>query len=114
MLNTRLVIFSLDLGLSFAILVLYIPFVESIALVVLLVTASIVAASREDLDELRADKIYIIIIIAFAVIALLSVAFFSPAPFSGYLFYGLIALNFGFLLTYVAMRLASSRHRQIL
>jgi len=108
-LNTRLVIFSLDLGLSFAILVLYISLVESTALVVLLITASIVAASKEDLTELRTDKAYIIIIIAFAVIVFLSAAFFSPVPFSGYLFYGLIALNFGLLLTYTAMRRLSSR-----
>ncbi len=110
MLNTRLVIFSLDLSLSFAILVLYISFVEAIVLVVLLITASIVAASKDDLTELRADKTFIIIIIAFAVTVFLSVAYFSPAPFSGYLFYALIGLNFGLLLTYAALRIASSRH----
>jgi hypothetical protein len=97
------------LGLSFAILVLYIGYLQSIALAVLLLTASVVVASRDDLTELRSDKAFVVIIIAFAAVIFLSVALFLP-PFNIEAFYALIGVNFALLLTYLALRIASSRN----
>ena len=84
----RLVVFSLNLGLSFAILVLYISSIEVISLVVVLITASIVAASKEDLTDLRADRNFFFIIILSAITSFLLAAYLST-PYNGILFYGL-------------------------
>jgi hypothetical protein len=89
--------------------VLYIGYLQSIALVVLLLTASVVVASRDDLTELRNDKAFVIIIVAFAAIVFLSAALFLP-PFNVEAFYALIGVNFALLLSYLALRIASSRH----
>lgn len=101
--SPRLIIFALNLGLSFAILVLYVGAVEAIALVVVLLTASVVAASREDLTELKNDRRLLIAMIIFAVMVFISAAYFS-SPYSPDLFYALIALNFALLGGYVVMR----------
>ncbi len=102
--NIRLLIFSLNLGLSFSILVLYIGYAEAIILVLLLVTASVVAATREDLTELKSDRNMILIMIGFAVAVFLSAAYFS-SPYSYDLFYFLVGLNFALLAAYSVMRM---------
>lgn len=108
----RVTIFALDMGLSFAVLILYIAFIEAIAIVVLIITASVVAASRDDLTELKSGKIYVAIMILFAILVFFSVAYFS-APFSQNLFYALITLNFGLLSAYIATRLLTTRRRGV-
>jgi hypothetical protein len=107
----RLVIFSLDLGLSFAILVLYISSIEVISLVVLLITASVVAASKEDLTDLRANRNFVFIIILSAIASFLLAAYFST-PYNGILFYGLFALNICLLSAYAVMRRLDSHRGQ--
>ncbi len=106
-----MIIFSLNLGLSFAILLLYVISFEAIGLVVLLITASIVAASREDLNELRTDRNLIMIIIGSVVVVFLSAAYFST-PYSLILFYELVTLNAALLIVYVAMRLLVTRRNR--
>jgi dipeptide/tripeptide permease len=104
----RLLVFVLDLGLSFAILVLYVAFEEALGLVVLLITASVFAASREDLTELKEKKSLIIVLLLFSAgVFFFAVYFFEP--YSLALFYGLIIANFGLLLGYVALRLQQRR-----
>jgi len=109
--NPRIVIFSLDLGLSFAILVLYISSIEVISLVVLIITASIVAASKEDLSDLRADRNFVFIMILSAITSFLLAAYLST-PYNGILFYGLFALNICLLSAYAIMRRLDSHRVQ--
>jgi hypothetical protein len=109
-LNARLLVFSLDLGLSFAILVLYISFVEALVLVLVLITATIVAASREDLTEFRSDTTMIAVAVGFAIVVFLTAAYASPA-FSTNLFYILVLANFGLLALYSILRVAHRSHR---
>jgi L-lactate permease len=106
--NIRLLVFSLNLGLSFAILVLYIGYFEAIILVLLLVTASVVAASREDLTELKSDRNMIFIMIGFAVVVFFAAASFS-SPYSLDVFYFLVGSNFALLAIYSLMRIRSKR-----
>jgi cobalamin synthase len=106
--NPRLIIFSVNLGLSFAILVLYIGSIDVISLVVVMLTASIVAASKEDLSELRTDKNFVYIMILSAIVSFLLAAYLST-PSDNILLYGLIILNIGLLLAYAIMRRFGSR-----
>src|SRR5580704_15412983 len=101
--NPRLIVFSLNLGLSFAILVLYIASIEVISFVVLILTASIVAASREDLSGLRVDRNFVFIIVLSAIVSFLSAAYLST-PYNDILLYGLVTLNISLLFAYVLMR----------
>lgn len=82
---------------------LYVGSAEAIILVLLLVTASVVAASRRDLTELKSNKNMIAIMIGFAVIVFLTAAYFS-LPNSYDLFYFLIGSNFALLGAYSVMR----------
>jgi len=101
--NPRLILFSVSLGLSFAILVLYIASIDVISLVVVILTASIVAASKEDLSELRGDKNFVFIMILSAIVLFLLAAYLST-PSNDDLLYGLFVLNIGLLLAYSIMR----------
>ncbi|MGI0091222.1 MAG: hypothetical protein ACREBS_05895, partial [Nitrososphaerales archaeon] len=79
--NARLLVFSLNLGMSFAILVLYVSSILAITFVVLLITASVVASSTKDLSILREDKNLLLIMAMFAIFVFFS-ATFAATPYS--------------------------------
>ena len=95
-------VFSLNLGISFAILVLYVSYLEALAIVFVLVTAAVVAASTTDLKELEKDKG----LLGFAILCAIFVygASYYITPFFAYLFYSLVALNVVTLVGYVLMK----------
>ena len=109
-LNSRLFVFSLSLGMSFGILVLYVSSLIALSLVVVLITASIVAASTNDLTAVRQEKILPIIMF---IVAALDFAFFYlfSSSFSLYLFYELMAINTVLLVIYALMRVGGRRPR---
>jgi heme A synthase len=106
--NSRLIALSLTLGMSFGILVAYISSLTAIVLVVVVITASIVASTTADLTKLKEEKILPALMVIFAIVVAAS-ALLMPAPYNYYLFYELLAVNFGLLIAYVAMRLADDR-----
>jgi len=108
--NPRLVAFSLNLGMSFAILVLYVSSIVALSIVVLLITGSIVAASTGDLTILRQERTLPAIMVIFAVIVFISVSYLS-SPTDVALFYELILINFGFLVAYIFLRLSARKSK---
>jgi amino acid transporter len=101
--NLRVTILSLDLGMSFSILALYVSSVTVIFLVVLLITASVVAAKTDDLTAMRQGKTMLLLMIVFAIfVYAIATSVFSLVGTS--IFYGLMFINVGFLLAYIVMR----------
>jgi hypothetical protein len=99
----RLIVLCLVFALGFAILVLYIGSLEAILFAVLVITAMVVAATRDDLTVLRADRNLVLFMVAVAVaVTALSASFVSP--YSGVLFYTLVGASFALLSAYIAMR----------
>jgi hypothetical protein len=107
--NARLLAFSLNLGMSFAILLLYVSSEVALALVVLLITGSIVASDTKDLTRLRKEKISPIIIVGFTIFVVIGVSYLTT-PNDVSLFYELILINFGFLVAYISLRLATRQN----
>lgn len=102
--------FSLSLGMSFGILVLYVSSLLAISLVVVLITASIVAASTNDLTTIRQEKTLPVTMFIVAALVFIFFSLFSSS-FSVYLFYELTAINTVLLAVYALMRVASGRPR---
>ena len=108
--NARVFTFSVSLGLSFGILLLFLSSLEAIALVVVLITASIVAASTTDLTTIKEERNLPLIMVTTAVVTFVSVSVDTKA-FGSYVFFELFVLNFLILFVYIAMRFASRRTR---
>lgn len=92
--------------MSFAILLLYAAYLESIVLVLFIITASVVAANRDDFTAMRTETNLIIGMIVFAVFVFVAGAYASSFT-DGFLFYELIAINFGLLIMYVVLRFST-------
>lgn len=102
-LSPRLLVLGLDLSMSFAILLLYANYFESLVLVLFLITASIVAANKDDFTAMRTESNLLIGMVVFAAIVFFAAAYVSSFT-NGFLFYELIAINFGLLIMYVLLR----------
>ena len=105
-LNARVFTFSISLGMSFGILVLFLSSVEAIALVVVLITASIVVSSTTDLTTIKEERNLPLIMVTAAVMTFVGVSL-EYNVFGDYAFFELFAINMLILLVYIAMRLAS-------
>ncbi len=55
-LHDRLLVFSISLATSFAMLILFVGYLEGIVVSIFFLTASVVAASRADLKELSSAR----------------------------------------------------------
>ena len=103
--NARVLVFSVSLGLSFGILVLFVSSLQAISLVVVLITATIVASSTTDLTTVKQERNLPLIMVTTAVIVFVGSTVFSDS-LGAYIFYELLILNFGILFVYVVMRFA--------
>lgn len=104
--NARVFTFSVSLGMSFGILVLFLSSVEAIALVVVLITASIVVSSTTDLTTIKEERNLPLIMVTVAVMTFVGVSIESSA-FGDYAFFELFVVNIVILLVYIAMRFAA-------
>gem|GEM_PF-1995304 len=102
--HQRVAVFCVSLSLSFATLILFIASVEALVLMVLLISASVVLASKEDLDELRSDKNLIIFMVLLVATIIGGSTALSPPSDGTELFYVLASLNVVFLGIYVTLR----------
>lgn len=105
-LNARVFTFSVSLGMSFGILVLFLSSLEAISLVVVLITASIVVSSTDDLTTIKEERNLPLIMVTAAVMTFVGVSVESKI-FGDYAFFELFALNLFILLVYIAMRFAT-------
>ncbi len=101
--SPRLLVLGLDLSMSFAILLLYASYFESLVLVLFMISASVVAANKDDFTEMRSERSLIIGMVVFAAFVFVAAAYASSFA-NGFLFYELIAINFGLLIMYVVLR----------
>ena len=101
--SPRLLVLGLDLSMSFAILVLYVDYFEALVLVLFLITASIVAANKDDFTAMRTESTLLMGMVAFAVLVFVAGAYVSSIA-GGFLFYELVSVNFGLLVMYVLLR----------
>ena len=75
--SPRLLVLGLDLSMSFAILVLYVDYFEALVLVLFLITASIVAANKDDFTAMRTESTLLMGMVAFAVLVFVAGAYVS-------------------------------------
>ena len=106
--NARVFTFSVSLGMSFGILVLFISSLQAISLVVVLITASVVFSSTNDLTDIRKERNLPLIMVTTAAIVFVAVSLLANS-LGVYVFYELLVLNFGILFVYIAMRVANRR-----
>lgn len=109
-LNTRVLVFSVSLGMSFGILVLFVSSLAAISLVVVLITATIVAASTADLTTVKQERNLPLIMVTTAAIVFVGVSLYSRS-FGQYVFYELFGVNLVILLGYIALRIAARVNR---
>ncbi|MHB8568043.1 MAG: hypothetical protein ACYC7D_11720 [Nitrososphaerales archaeon] len=104
-----LIILELLLGISFGTLVLFSGSFFTIGIILLIITATVFAADREDLKYLGSSKTilaFIIVVTAFTVVGSLTLA----STLGGYLFYLLTSVCFVLLISYsIIARAARSR-----
>ncbi len=95
-------VYALNLGISFGILVLFVNNLEALAIVFVLVTASVVVASTTDLKELEKDKG----LLGFVILCTLFVigASYYASFIFGAIFIVLVALNIATLVGYIIMK----------
>ena len=77
-------------------------------LVVFLITASVVVSSTTDLTTIKQDRNLPLTMLTTAVIVFVGASLYSNV-LGNYIFYELLALNFGILFVYIAMRVADRR-----
>ena len=76
--NSRLIVLSLSIALSFAILILFIDYLEGIVVSVFFLTAVVVVASRDDLKDLSSAKATFIVFIIVVTASLVAVGASFP------------------------------------
>ena len=106
--NSRVLVFSVSLGMSFGILVLFVSSLQAISLVVVLITATIVAANTTDLTAIKEERNLPLIMVTVAAITFVGFTV-MPNILGSYIFYELFAINVVILFVYIAMRFASRR-----
>jgi hypothetical protein len=101
-LKQRLLLYAFNLGLSFAILVLFINNLDALAVVIVLVTVAVIVASASDLKELEKDKG----LLGFAILCAIFVfgVSYYIYQFFVFLFYGLVLIDVATLAGYVVMK----------
>jgi Mn2+/Fe2+ NRAMP family transporter len=102
LITQRLFLLSILFGLSFGILILYVNDLYGVLIAVLLITAIVFAATRDDLKEMGRTKILVVLM---ALIALFTYAlsFSELGSLGGYLFESLTVVDFGMLLGYIVL-----------
>ena len=98
----RLRVYAVSLGISFGIMGAYVNSLEALAIVFVLVTASVVAASIPDLKELERDKG----LLGFAILCAIftfGIAFYTFQIFAD-VFVVLVTINVATLVGYVVMK----------
>jgi hypothetical protein len=105
-LHQRVFVFSLSLATSFAILILFINYLEGIIVSIFFLTAAVVAASRADLKELSSAKWTFVVLISLIAALIVGVSL-SLTQFSTTIFIPLAILNSGLLIAYFLMKRAA-------
>ena len=95
-------VFSASLGLSFGILVLFVNSIEALAIVFVIVTASVVAANTSDLKELEKDR-GLLVFIVLCTFFTIGIAYYISQVFSD-IFVPLVILDIAVLTGYLVMR----------
>lgn len=101
-LKERLMLYSLSLGLSFGILVVFIGDLEALVIVLILVTAAVVAANTADLRELEKDRGLLVFVILCAFFTI-GASYYISQVFVD-VFVPLVGLDIAALVGYVLMK----------
>ncbi len=88
--------------MSFGTLVLYGNDFYTLGIMVLIITATVFAADRKDLKDMGANKMFVIFIIAVAIMTIFASLTVADA-LGGYLFYTLTTICFVMLISYAAL-----------
>ena len=98
--------------MSFAILVLFVSSLQAISLVVVLITATIVAASTTDLTTIKQERNLPFIMVTVAAMTFVGFSV-EPSVLGNYIFYELFTINLLILFVYIAMRFAGRRMKNM-